>query len=357
MGGQFATMDPSDSALAFALAVISAISTISISALNSLRQENLDKIASQASEKAKVLKKLKDSFEEGESALHFIEFLLYLFVAVLFFNAAFKFGAVEKWVSLFLLAAIAFPVRQFFAALGKRYSQSISSAFYPAIRIAAFFAIPFLRVEKFLRGAVAKEDAEEETREELNAMFETAKEEGALDLEEYNLLKNVMRFSEVLVSDVMTPRTMAFFLDADLTVEEALKEPELKRFSRVPLTNGKTLDDEPVGYATTKDVFSAALDGGAKRKLKEFAREIHFIPESVSLDKALDMFLRKMRHIALVVDEYGGVEGIITLEDVLETMLGAEIVDEADEYVDLRAAAKEKRDKRIAAIRQTNSAN
>jgi CBS domain containing-hemolysin-like protein len=94
----------------------------------------------------------------------------------------------------------------------------------------------------------------------------------------------------------------------------------------------------------------AALKGNSSKKLRDFSREVYIIPENAELDKALDQFLQRKQHIAIVVDEYGGVEGLLTMEDVMETILGVEIVDEADKVVDLRLVAKERRDKRIAGM-------
>ena len=97
-----------------------------------------------------------------------------------------------------------------------------------------------------------------------------------------------------------------------------------------------------------KDILRAALAGRHTVPISKLRREVGFIPENVTLERALEQFLQKRQHLFMVVDEYGGVEGLLTMEDVLETMLGAEIIDEADHVVDLRALAKHRRDVRIA---------
>lgn len=191
-------------------------------------------------------------------------------------------------------------------------------------------------------------DDSDDSMDELNAIVETAREDGTLEIGEYKILKNIMHFSDVLASDVMTPRTVVFSCLADTRVEDALKINELKMYSRIPLREGPSLDDGVIGYVMSKDIYSAALSGKTDAKIQDFKREIHYIPENAELDDVLDQFLKKRQHLFLVVDEYGGIDGLITMEDVLETILGAEIVDEADKFVDLRALAKQKRDKRIA---------
>ena len=178
-------------------------------------------------------------------------------------------------------------------------------------------------------------------------MVETAKEDGYIDEDEYRLIKNIMHFSEVLVSDVMTPRTVIFSYEADKTIGEVINTPELQTFSRFPIWKGKSLDDEVVGYIVTKEILNAALQNKMGDKLQKYARAIHYIPENATLDDAMEQFIKLRQHIFLVVDEYGGIEGLISMEDLLENILGVEIVDEADRVVDMRELAKQRRDKRV----------
>jgi CBS domain containing-hemolysin-like protein len=188
----------------------------------------------------------------------------------------------------------------------------------------------------------------EESRDEISELVESAHEEGAIDPGEYRILKNIMHFSEILVSDVMTPRTVIFSCSADLTINDVSTFQELQMYSRFPIWEGESVDDGIIGYVMSKDVLLAALNGKGNLSLREFNREIYFIPENAELDTALERFLNRRQHVFMVVDEYGGIEGLITMEDVLETMLGVEIVDEVDKVVDLRQLAKQRRDSRIA---------
>lgn len=213
-----------------------------------------------------------------------------------------------------------------------------------------FLVLPY----SILMRLAHKSNAEDEAREELEALVETAREEGALDASEYRIMTNIMRLSSIEVSDVMTPRLVVFGLPDSLRVEDAIKRPELQIYSRFPVWHGASLDDVN-GYVMTKDVLRAALAGRQTVELHKLKREVHFIPENVALDQALEQFLQKRQHLFLVVDEYGGVEGLLSMEDVMETMLGAEIVDEADHIIDLRALAKQRRDARVAQIKQDQS--
>lgn len=195
---------------------------------------------------------------------------------------------------------------------------------------------------------------DEDTREELDAMVESAHDEGSIDSSEYRILKNIIKFKEVFVSDVMTPRTVVFSLNADKTIEEVLNNNGLKMYSRIPLWEGESLDKGLIGYILSKDILQAALSGKTNITLREFMRVINFIPENVELDVALDQFLNNKQHLMAVIDEYGGFDGLITMEDVLETILGVEIMDEADRIEDLRSLAIKKRDRRISLFIKNN---
>ena len=187
----------------------------------------------------------------------------------------------------------------------------------------------------------------EASLEEITDLVEKAREDGSIDVGKYRLITNIMQFNDVLVSDVMTPRVVLFSCRANMIVEETSKLPELQIYSRFPIWMGDSIDDEVIGYVTTKEIFNAALNGRNNIKLEEFARPIHFIPENAELGTALEELLRNKLQLYLVVDEYGGIEGLITMEDILETILGVEIIDEADKIADLRQLAKQKREERI----------
>jgi CBS domain containing-hemolysin-like protein len=190
-------------------------------------------------------------------------------------------------------------------------------------------------------------------RQELTTVVETAHQEGALEPEEYRLVTNLMRLRSIRVADVMTPRTVMVSCPVDIAVRDALRIPELRIYSRIPVWEGEP--DTIVGYVLTKELLWAALEGKAERPVRDFVREVQFLPEHVELDRALEAFLQKRQHLFVVVDEYGGVEGVVTLEDVMETLLGVEIVDEADRVADLRELAKQLRQERIARVRAAST--
>ncbi|MDZ4744631.1 MAG: CBS domain-containing protein [bacterium] len=230
--------------------------------------------------------------------------------------------------------------------IGSRYADRLLKLCGVLLTAARTLATPILLAYTALMKVTRRTSDEEEAREELEALVETAREEGALDAGEYRIMTNIMRLSSIEVGDVMTPRTVVFSLHEDISVNAAIEFQELQMYSRFPVQNAADMDSVS-GYVMTKDVLRAALAGQGDAHLNKLKRDVGFIPENITLEKALEQFLAKRQHILTVVDEHGGVEGIITMEDVLETMLGAEIVDEADHVIDLRALAKQRRDQRI----------
>ncbi|MCS6965635.1 MAG: CBS domain-containing protein, partial [Candidatus Kapabacteria bacterium] len=231
--------------------------------------------------------------------------------------------------------------------VGMVHAASLFSVFRPLLPVLRVAELPWRFLLRWQRSPDPR--GMELARQELSAVVETARQEGALQPEEYRLVTNLMRLRSIRVSDVMTPRTVVVSCPADIAVRDALRIPELHVYSRIPVWEGEP--DTIVGYVLTKELLWAALEGRSQLPVRVFVREVHFVPEHLELDHALEVFLHKRQHLCVVVDEYGGVEGVLTLEDIMETLLGVEIVDEADRVADLRELAKQLREERIARTR------
>jgi CBS domain containing-hemolysin-like protein len=231
--------------------------------------------------------------------------------------------------------------------LGKRSAEKTLRKLGALIYIITSPILPLLSKINKAYVHISGKSTEEANLEEITDLVEEAREYGSIDDGEYRILKNVMNFNEVLISDVMTPRTVLFACNADMTIGEIVKLPEIQVFSRFPIWSGKSIDDDVLGYVTTKDVFAAVLNGKTDMKLSKLARPIQFIPENADIGRTLDDLIVSKQQLYLVVDEYGGIEGIVTMEDIIETILGVEIVDEQDKVIDMRIFAKTQREKRI----------
>jgi len=185
-------------------------------------------------------------------------------------------------------------------------------------------------------------------REEFQALADLGVEEGIVLEAESRILKNLMRFGSLKAKDVMTPRSVLFTLPEDMSIEEILADGVELRFSRIPVY---PREGEGIGhYVLKNDVLLAAARGERETKLEQLARSILIVPETASLVGLFDMLLDRREHIAQVVDEYGDISGIVTMEDILETVVGVEIVDETDETIDMQRLARQRWQKRAKAM-------
>lgn len=176
------------------------------------------------------------------------------------------------------------------------------------------------------------------SRDEVRSLAQMALDEGAIDQTEASVFRNLIALRDVTVEAIMTPRTVVYSLQASQTVGEVTREGA-PPFSRIPIV-GSSLD-EPKGVVHRREIFTALGEGKADTTLGELARPLHAVPEVASLPAILKEFVQRREHLFLVVDEYGGSVGIVTLEDVIESLLGVEIIDETDAVDDMQQLAKQ----------------
>ncbi|MEP5256097.1 MULTISPECIES: CNNM domain-containing protein [Winogradskyella] len=175
-------------------------------------------------------------------------------------------------------------------------------------------------------------------RESFAAMAEIAHEEGVFEENESKIIKNLLTFKEVFAKDVMTPRTVMKTVNENMTVAQFFEENMNLRFSRIPIFSEDA--DNIQGLVLKDEVFKEmALDHGSV-KLSELKRNIIVIERNLPIPKLFEKLVESRNHMALVVDEYGSVSGIVTMEDVIETLLGLEIMDESDNVSDLQSLAR-----------------
>ena len=194
-----------------------------------------------------------------------------------------------------------------------------------------------------------KKSGPEATEDDINAMARISRQAGVIQSYEEAAIRNILALDQKRVHDVMTPRTVVFSLSEDCTVDEAHAIPSFWHFSRIPVYAED--NEDIVGIVLRRDVVlhRDAHEGGMK--LGEIMQPVHFVLESLTLDKVLSEFLERHQHLFAVLDEYGGLAGVISLEDVMEELLGREIVDESDVAADLRAVARSRRAKTTASAR------
>ena len=176
------------------------------------------------------------------------------------------------------------------------------------------------------------------SRSEFSAMTEVIAQQGVLARQEHRIIKNLLRFSAVRAGDVMTPRTVMVAAEGRQAIEEFYARRKSERLSRIPLFDGGI--DKITGFIIRSDVLSRLVEGQGDIPLRDIQRPIQMVPHDQPLPSVFNTLIEKRAHIAVVVDEYGGTAGILTMEDVVETLLGLEIVDEFDRTADMQQLAR-----------------
>ncbi|HCH61213.1 MAG TPA: hemolysin [Deltaproteobacteria bacterium] len=231
--------------------------------------------------------------------------------------------------------------------LGTNYASALAPMVGRSIHILSTITRPILFVTGFLTRMLSRGEPEGISRGELQALVNMAQSDGAIQHDESRVLTNLLGFEGLTVSDVMTPRTVLRMLELDSPIGVVVELDVLAAHTRIPVY--KESRDQVQGYVHMRELLRAlALGKSRDLPLSDFLRPVATMPESTTLGAALRTFLETRDHMAIVQDEFGGTSGLVTLEDVMETLLGAEIVDESDKVADLRALATQIRDQRMA---------
>ena len=184
------------------------------------------------------------------------------------------------------------------------------------------------------------------SREEILAMANIGTEEGIFEEKENKIIQNLIRLEKVKVKEIMTPRTVVIVADENMSLKEFLIKKEFLYYSRIPIYSKN--NENITGYVFRQTVFEKLAEEETNLKLLDICREIVIVHEFQTLLNIFKILLEKKEHIALVVDEYGGMDGIVTMEDIIETLLGLEIVDERDRITDMQQYARERWNERKA---------
>jgi len=245
------------------------------------------------------------------------------------------------WVSGILTFAILFVGEIIPKTIGATYWKQLAPMAGYLIRFFIWMTYPIILMTLFITKRINKgENTFSLTREELLESALQSEDEGVLDEQESDMIENVLNLDRIKIREILTPRTVVFALDGSRTIREIVeKEPAIFKFSRVPVFHESI--EEITGIVLTKKIFKQALEDDSVT-LDNIQKDIYRINENIPVSMALDLFIKKKEHMFLVLDSYDQTEGIVTLEDCVETILGMEIVDESDSHVDMREVAKHK---------------
>ncbi len=224
--------------------------------------------------------------------------------------------------------------------LGAHYWRQLAPLTAYALKGLVVILYPFVKLSELLtKGLTQGPTLVGFSRNEFVAMADLSAREGQLVQQESTILKNLLRLRKTLIADAMTPRTVVFSLPQQLRVEDFFQKYEQIRFSRIPIY--AETQDQVTGFVLRSELLLAQARGNTDNPLMEYSRPLPALLAKMSLAQAFDEFMRLRAHIMLVVDEYGGLKGLLTLEDLLETLLGLEIVDEGDNEVDMQQLARQ----------------
>lgn len=176
------------------------------------------------------------------------------------------------------------------------------------------------------------------SREDFNAMTDMAHEEGVFEKSESTIIKNLLRFDQILVKDIMTPRAVVKIASEEKSIADFFKDNPKLQFSRIPVYQGKM--DNITGFVLKDRVLEEIINQNGTIPLKDIKRDILITRRSTPIPTLFEILIEKREAIALVVDEYGSISGLVTMEDVIETLLGLEIMDESDDISDLQVLAR-----------------
>jgi CBS domain containing-hemolysin-like protein len=176
------------------------------------------------------------------------------------------------------------------------------------------------------------------SREDFSAMADIANEEGVFEESESRVIKNLLNFKSILAKDVMTPRTVMKIAEEEVNIKDFFEANPNLRFSRIPIY--KSNPDNITGYVLKDDVYKDLANDKDQKQLKNLKRDLLVVNRNVPIPNLFEKFIQEKEHIALVVDEYGSMSGLVTMEDVIETLLGLEIMDESDTDSDMQQLAR-----------------
>ena len=239
--------------------------------------------------------------------------------------------------------------------LGANYWKELAPFTVTSLNFIMLVLAPLIWATQLLTRLLKKEkDRSVLSRSDFMVMTEIGEQEGVFQPNESNIIKNLLRFHTIDTKSIMTPRTVVIAAAEESTLQAFHEKYPALQFSRIP-TYHEGSKDRVTGYFLKDSLLTHLLDGKGDETLSNLRRDIMVVNEAFPITELYNRFLEKREHIALVVDEFGGMAGIVTMEDVIETLLGLEIVDEFDNAVDMQKLAREnwnKRAKRLGLIEE-----
>lgn len=225
--------------------------------------------------------------------------------------------------------------------IGARYWRKLARVTSKIIGGMIFITYPLVWISALITKVFSKNSNENSTsREEISALASIGADEGVFNEKEHKIIQNLLRLKNVNVTEIMTPRIVVEKADETMTLQDFFENKDLLRFSRIPIFS--ETEENITGYVFRQEVFEKMAEGQVQAQLKSIRRAIVTVSNQNTLFTVWEILLEKREHIAVIMDEFGGMEGIVTLEDVIETLLGLEILDEKDTVDDMQEYARKR---------------
>ena len=328
---------------------ISFICSLAESALLSMTPSYIADLQERNPKKANMLRRLKiDNIDQSLAAILTLNTVAHTLGSIgAGAQATIVFGS--AWFGLFsalMTLAILFLSEIIPKTLGTVYWRQLSGMVAYFVRGIILLLYPLIWVsEKLTKLLVRGKEPQAFSRREFAALASIGEESGQIDPLESRIIRNLLAFGAIKVEDIMTPRSVMLSFEENKTVAELLVDRPKLTFSRLPIYDGDL--DNITGFVLKTDMLLAKVNHAVDKPLKQFKRDITFVFSKMKLFDLLELMLKNRIHIAITVGEYGEVKGLVTLEDVFETLLGLEIVDEIDRVEDMQALARQMMDKRV----------
>ena len=325
----------------FAAMAISALCSVLEATLLSTPISYITGLEDQGVNGAKRLKKLKQNSDRPISAILCVNTIANTVGASIVGSLVMNIYG-STWVGIFsaiftlliLIFSEIFP-----KTIGSYYWRTLAIPASSIINALIFIAYPIVIVMEKLTKVVSSNSTQVSvSREDISAMVSVATEEEVIEKEEKKMIQNLLKLDELTAHEIMTPSAVVEMAEGNMTIRE-FYDSDLSH-SRIPVYDEEN-DEYVIGYVLRQEVLEKMAEDKFTAKLIDIARPIMTFSEETSVGDIWEKMLAKKEHISVILDEYGSLRGIVTLEDVIETMLGHEIVDEKDEVVDMQEYAKE----------------
>lgn len=243
------------------------------------------------------------------------------------------------WFTLIFTLTILLVTEILPKTIGVTFARQLGPHIVRPLRLMITALLPLIWLAQWMTRLVPNSGkAHHISAEELKTIVSLSRKSGEIEADQEKVIANVLQLGTKNVRQVMTPRTVTFSASQSLTIKEAAQmEDKWRMHSRVPVYD--TEPDQVVGIVLSQDVLMAAAAGQDALKLAQIMRPVHFVPETAPLDRVFVDFFERYQHLFVVVDEYGSVTGVVSMEDVLEEIIGREIVDESDKTRNMRELA------------------